>query len=391
MRNRAQLVAFGRLTDGPASFPKDFGSVEIRVRSIAAGATQKLGLGRSVQLLGVSTLRTLAAGIARIDRYHRDASGSALVCNKEFELIERPRMQYGTMRQPSLEPLSNAFEVFEDNGAVRAFGFRNDLLGNAVVYIFGETGFAARQILEKATTTVRAFLLQFGAKMAMTMTDAFYFRPAKAVAIGVGKDFRNAKIATEKIVRRRGYGSIFAQHQVDVHLFASMFQRQRSRSGFLALEKMSLIIAQREFNLDSAIDGRQADRLRLFDKAKQGFIEVCAACLKAGGSFLTFAKAGGNAGNGADGIIAGQAIFRLDAIVAKFVQGKLLAHILTIGNGQNVVASSRELFQRGKQRLSLFFSGFEFTTNCFDCTHELNVPLRELYFNKKGRCEGTAA
>ncbi len=385
MRNRAQFVTFGRLIDGPAAFPKDFGSVEVRVRSIAAGATQKLGLGRSVQLLGMPAVGTFAAGVSRIDRDHRDASGNALVGNKEFKLIERPGMQDGTLRQPSLNSVADALQFFQHHGAICAFSFRNNLLGDNMVHIFGKTCLAARQLLEKAATTVRAFLLQFGAKVTVAMTDAFDLRPAKAVAIRIGENFCNAKIAAQKTIGRRRYGSIFTQHQMDIQFFGVAFQHQRSHCGFLALEKMSLIIAQREFGFDPAIHCGQTDGFRLFNKPKQVFIEVCAAWLKSGWSFLPFAKAGGNAGNGADSIIASKAIFGLDTVVAKFMQRKLLAHVLAVGNCQNVIAGSSELVQRGKQRLPLFFRWFELTSHCLYGVHNSSVPLSDTYFNGKGR------
>ena len=208
MLNCAQLDTFGWLTGSPATFPKDHGSVEVRIRTIPAANADELGLGTAISLVDMPTLGALPTGVTRVYAYQHHASGETLVGDKLLELVERPVVQDGTLREPSLDSVPDALEIFEHHGTIRAFGLRNDLLRDTVVYILGKAKLFSRKMLEESLGRVGSFLLKLGTQVPMAVADTFELGPAEMLAIRVGENFRDTKVGSEEIGGTGRLGSI---------------------------------------------------------------------------------------------------------------------------------------------------------------------------------------
>ena len=390
MRNIAQLVAFGCLTGSPAAFPKVDGSVEVRVGSIPAGAARENRLRGAIGLFSMTTLRAFTTGVARVHKNQWDSFGNALICDELFQLVKCPRMQDGTLREPSLDSVADTLEFFKHHGTIRAFSFRNYLLGNAMINVFSKASFAARLLLEKALCAVSAFLLQFSSQMTVAIANPFYLRTAEIIAVRIGKNLRYAKVAAEKIIGSFRIRRIVAENKIDIQLFGSGVKYQCASSGLAALEKVPLVVSYCQFDFDSTTNGGQTDIFRLLKKAEQVFVKVCASWLKSRRSLLSFAKTGGYTSDSTNGVVASQPVFGLDSVVAETMQSELSANVVLVRNRKNIIAGSGKSLQRKDQRLSLFSCWLEFASYCLYGFHNQNVPLTATNF-KKGRCDSAAA
>jgi hypothetical protein len=364
------------LTGSPASFSENFGSVEVRIRTIPAANADELGLGAAISLVDMPTLGALPAGVSRVDAYKHHACGKALVGDKLLELVERPVVQDGTLREPSLDSVPDALEIFEHHGTIRAFGLRNDLLGDTVVYILGKTKFLARKMLEESLSRTGSLLLKLGTQVPMAAADTFELGAAEMLAIGVGENFRDTKVGSEEIGGTGRLGSIGSQNKVDIQESGVGIQCQSSSSRFPPLEEMPLVVSQGQPNSDSSADSGKAHRLGILDKTEQAAVQVCAGGVERGRGLLTLSKTARHTGYRPDGVITGKPIFRLDVVVAKFVKCILSTDIFFVGDGKNIITGSSKLLQGQKQRLPLLRGWFKLAADCLDAFHTYIIPLK---------------
>ena len=87
---------------------------------------------------------------------HRNTSTQRLVGDKGLQLGEAPRMECCALRPTSLDPRADVRQIFDGDPTLRAFGRRNNPLGDTVVDMFGESGF----LPSKQTQTAAAALGQ---------------------------------------------------------------------------------------------------------------------------------------------------------------------------------------------------------------------------------------
>ena len=180
MRYIAQLAKCGWFTDSPADI---HGSVDIGVRFVTARATPKLVLALTVLFGAVSASSTSAAGIAGIDSHQHNASQLGFVFEEQTQLRERPGVQNRSLLLPGLNPFADTVEIFNGDTATGAFSFGNNLLGNAVINVGGESLLFTTQFLESALGGAGLLLLEPSPQPSMPMADRFDFASAMPLAI----------------------------------------------------------------------------------------------------------------------------------------------------------------------------------------------------------------
>ena len=116
--------------------------------SIATRLTSEIVSGRPIGLSDMSTRRTSPGSVPRIYKDHRNSCNLGFVVHKHPEQLKIPSMQDTTLSLPNRDSLPDALEIFQSNGPKSVFGFRNKLLGNAMVNVFGESSHPARQLLQ---------------------------------------------------------------------------------------------------------------------------------------------------------------------------------------------------------------------------------------------------
>lgn len=165
-----------------------------------ADLTDKLGLRLAVSLFTVTASRTRAACVARVNVKDAHARNFRLVFREISELPKSPIGMLSALGFPSLSPLANACQFLHGNRLIRAFGFLNELLGNAVIYITLMAALATTHLFEFTLGGARADLLQRGAAFGVPLALSLYQRAAITLTIAVCRYVDNSKVNAEHII-----------------------------------------------------------------------------------------------------------------------------------------------------------------------------------------------
>lgn len=168
--------------------------VHVSIEGMPTRTAAKHRLTWPVGFSGVAAFGTLAAGVARVNKNHLDTREFGFVQHLVNQVGKCPAMQGSPLRPFSPYPRAYPFEVFKGYHPLRAFGVIYQGFAEAVVHVVLKTAFPAGKFFEFALRRLRALLLQFGTKSAVTVTNAFDVRPAFAVAIGSGGKLRDAEV-----------------------------------------------------------------------------------------------------------------------------------------------------------------------------------------------------
>jgi len=146
------------------------------------------------------TLRAFTAGVTGVNGNDRNPRQSSLVFNKCPQLEKRPRMQNSPLLAPNRYPGRDAFEVLNGNPAPSAFSGCNDLLGDTVIGVGRETILAPTEFPKFATTTPRAFGLEFAAKSALPVAHVLDTTPRVVATVRVRSNIRYSEIDAKPII-----------------------------------------------------------------------------------------------------------------------------------------------------------------------------------------------
>ena len=105
---------------------------------------------------------TGSGSVPRIDKDQGNACYLGFVVYKHPEQSEIPCMQIATLCLPNRNSVSNTLKIFKRNRHKSAFGFRNKLLGNTMINVFGEFGHPTRKLFQVAFSRFGAFALEPG-------------------------------------------------------------------------------------------------------------------------------------------------------------------------------------------------------------------------------------
>jgi hypothetical protein len=190
------------------------------VITVPAFHTPKLRLGLPVSFVDTATGRTLAAGIAWIDRYHQKSGPLGLIRDKGAKLPKAPVMQSFSLRFAGLNPRTNAFEIFKGNSETGAFRKGDDAFGYTVILMCLEP------LLFAADLAKAAFSVAF--------SIGFDFATAMLIAQAVSGNIHNSKVNAKdtfwcqqlRIIKVTHSGQIpRATHTHQIHFAFSVFKQ----------------------------------------------------------------------------------------------------------------------------------------------------------------------
>lgn len=153
-------------------------------------------LRRSVGLRDVPTPGTLPARIARVNKEHGHARSFRLILDKGPKLPKGPARELSALLPSSPRPQAYPRQVFQGDSSLRAFGKLNKFLADYVVGVAGETLLLARQLLEAASSGVRALLLEFRPESPVAMPDGVDGLAATDIPVRVGGDVLDSEVHT---------------------------------------------------------------------------------------------------------------------------------------------------------------------------------------------------
>jgi len=125
-----------------------------------------------VPLVHATAGRARPARVARVHEHHRDAAKEGLVLDQGPQLVEAPVVQPCPLAPLNLDPVPDAFEIFEGYRGSAAFGAGDDCLADAVGGVALEPRLLAAGTPERALRGTGAELLQGPAAGMVTAPDA---------------------------------------------------------------------------------------------------------------------------------------------------------------------------------------------------------------------------
>ena len=221
---------------------------------------QELGLAWTVGLLAMPADGARPAGIARVHGHDGNTRELGLVLHERSELEERPSRMSVALPLPNWCPVADALEVFKSDSPSGAFGVGDDGLADAMVLLFAEPGFLARQFLELFLGALGSFALASlaaGLVLASNLLDSL---AGMHVAIGIDRDVHDTKIDTQE-VRRLDLGSIgdVNRHQKEP---LSVLAKYEVALALRPTEPLGLVVAHDERNEHPALQGRDTHAVR---------------------------------------------------------------------------------------------------------------------------------
>jgi hypothetical protein len=110
-------------------------------------------------------------------------------------------MQLCSNLATSPNPKADVFQIFQNNRLLCALRFRDKLLADLVVEVFGEAGFLARTLFKQTTRRDGAFALQFLSQSAMAFTKVADMCAAEGLPFTIRGNAGDAQINPKKSVR----------------------------------------------------------------------------------------------------------------------------------------------------------------------------------------------
>jgi hypothetical protein len=148
--------------------------------------TTEFSLTFAVALFGVSTYVASLRGVGRIAIHHRHSLSLRFVVNKRPQLTKSPiAVSCALLRPFNPRPRSDAFEILKGNRALRAFGFRNELLADTVIGILLKAPLTPAQAFQATFGRLGADLLKRLPPTGVPLAAAFNPLTAEALAITI--------------------------------------------------------------------------------------------------------------------------------------------------------------------------------------------------------------
>jgi hypothetical protein len=228
---------------------------EISMTCLSTLDTTKYGLSRAIALVHAPAGRAGAGGVSRIDRHAGDAGGSALVLEKEAQLVERPARMLGAVGLRNRDLFADTRQVFDGDSASGAFGDRDETLAGAVVNVGGAAMLLAPSSVKQPARAARAELLQATADAAEPLPHPFELATRVERAVAVGGNVLDAKIHAEKAFGLgRGRGRCL---NCDGEVPAVVAEQQVGLPESAGLKLGSLFAAVGETEAKAAVDSGQ--------------------------------------------------------------------------------------------------------------------------------------
>lgn len=225
--------------------------------SEATRCTEENGLGFAILLGAISTCGAGTRGISGVNKVDRNTGKHGLIFNKLSQLGKGPGMERCALRLSSPRPRADALQIFQGNGTLRAFGFRNDFLGENVIHMPGKPAFLTGKLLKSSPGSLRSLLLELLAKMSVTVADILNCLAGVDFSIAIGSDVGHAKVDSQDAfnVNWRGRFNLAGSKQIPLAI-----QVNEVTLPLAGLKELPLPLAANERNFPSPVDSPDGDK-----------------------------------------------------------------------------------------------------------------------------------
>ncbi len=176
----------------------------IRRPSEAARLTSKFVSGWSICFSYMAARWASPRSVPGINKDQRNTCNLGFVLNKHPKQPKIPSVQ-ATLSLSNRNSGSDALEIFQSNRSQSVFGFRNNLLGNAVVNIFGKPGHPTRKLLKMPLGRFCPLTLKPGFQRIEPVSGLVDLLTGMYFSIRINREVLDTKIDTKnsfRIIRR---------------------------------------------------------------------------------------------------------------------------------------------------------------------------------------------
>lgn len=166
--------------------------------SEAARLTSELVSCWSVRLRDVAARGADPRRVFRIDEDDRDARFKCLVLDELPKLVETPGMQAATLSFSNRCPGPDALKIFKSDRSTGVFGFRNYLLGDAMVDISGKPGHSTGKFLQMPLSRLCASALKSGFQRIEPVSGLIDLFTRMYLAIRINRKILDSKIDSKR-------------------------------------------------------------------------------------------------------------------------------------------------------------------------------------------------
>lgn len=324
--------------------------------------TSELGLGTAIRLLTVTTNRTGAACVARINRDNHYTLSLGLVIEKFSQLEEPPIVAPPSLRLPNRCPRANARQILDDYRTLRVFGFRNNPLTDAVVLVSLKPGLSSRKLSQASFGRFRADFLQDCTAGCVPLTPHFHNCSCKDLPVTVGCQVDDAHINTQctayNLLRLLNCIIDYSQIPFSSFEYQQAFTLSEGKQFMLKLAACKLYGLPSIDRPDRDSRGTKVERENLKIKSN------CAQWLKgAQSSVIQFVRVC-DLRNTTHCHLRRQPKSISCIVINLFMQGELLKCFCLPRNLTNTATCGVRLYERAPKGISLRWCGHQFDSGC---------------------------
>ena len=261
--------------------------------------------------------------------------------------MEAPTMLEATLSLPNRDPLANPLEVFEGDPPRGVFGFRDQLLTQAMVHITGEALFFPSPPFQQPLGGLGAFGLQLRSEARMTRPQPIQVCPRMLLTIGVGGNVDDSEVDTQPVVGifRRRFWDIDNDGEIERPIPVEQVRlpaHPRQARGLVAAKYDGHALPSRH----------RQDRRAVHPFPRENPLVIDDSPVGAKGRldrFIALVRLA-DLRNGADGQLRGEAKISPDLMIDELLKLHFIGGSFSEGNFRNSIACRVEAFHRLKQR-----------------------------------------
>jgi len=246
--------------------------VFICICGMTASLAEKLVLGLAVGFFAMRTFIASARSIARVNQDKADPGKLRLVRDECSELRECPSAHLCSLRFSEPCPRTYPAQFFKRDASLRVCGNRNELLTDAMVFMFAKVGFFRLRSFQSAADSFRTLILCFPlgssllqrlAARVVTLTHRFNRTAGDMFAVRCRGQARNTQINADEI-RCRSRGRVWQVNGYEQEPF-TIFAENLIALSFSVRKSLALVCTHHERDKHTSLQGQEAHTVNAFE------------------------------------------------------------------------------------------------------------------------------
>jgi len=295
--------------------------------------------------------------IGRVDVDHWNSSDRCLVLEELAELIESPAMLFASLSLRNRHPLPDTLKIFEGDHRRGVFGFRNQLFGDAVVYVPTKPGLSTREFLEMTFGAIGPTALKIGLEVIYLGSNGLDTVTGELFAGRINGNVLDPEIGADNT--NRFYLRRLGSFDDDAEIELPPFENEVGLSSD-PIEPGFVVLADDNRDLYPAFESQERNEIETFPGHESLIVDDRSVRIE--GRFDRFVSLVGFAGlrDGSDRHLSGEVKLFPNRIINDLLQLDFIGGTKLKRFVSHEVAGGVKLMHRLANSLNLFWSRFKF-------------------------------